>query len=75
MFNGNSWRIVAGGQLTQENLRFMGTYNADTNVIVTLTDEGVAQQLAGSPAFTVGSPVPACDDELSGCYFLIDVCR
>ena len=31
MYNGNAWHIVAGGQLTSENLRFMGTYNADTN--------------------------------------------
>ena len=72
MFNGNSWNIVAGGQLTQENLRFMGTYDADANVIISLTDEGVAEQLNGAPAFTAGNPVPACDDELSGCYFLIE---
>ena len=71
MHNGNAWHIVAGGQLTQENLRFMGTYNADTNVIVTLTDEGVAEQLDGSAAFTVNSAVPNCDDDLSGCYFLV----
>ena len=50
----------------------MGTYNADTNIIITLTDEGTAEQLDGSPAFSVGSAVPACKDELSGCYFLIE---
>ena len=72
MYNGNAWHIVAGGQLTSENLRFMGTYNADTNTITTLTDEGTAEQLDGSPAFTVGSSVPACQDELSGAYFLIE---
>ena len=72
MYNGNAWHIVAGGQLTSENLRFMGTYNADTNTITTLTDEGTAEQLDGSPAFSVGSAVPACQDELSGCYFLIE---
>ena len=72
MYNGNAWHIVAGGQLTSENLRFMGTYNADTNTITTLTDEGTAEQLDGSPAFTVGSSVPACQDELSGSYFLIE---
>ena len=43
MYNGNAWHIVAGGQLTSENLRFMGTYNADTNQF-TLTDEGTAEQ-------------------------------
>ena len=44
MFDGNSWKIVAGGQLAQENLRFMGTFNAATNQIVALTDEGVSEQ-------------------------------
>ena len=42
MFDGNSWQIVAGGQLAKENLRFCGTYNATTNQIVALTDEGVS---------------------------------
>ena len=44
MYNGNAWHIVAGGQLTSENLRFCGTYDANTNVILTLTDEGAAEQ-------------------------------
>ena len=73
MFDGNSWKIVAGGQLAQENLRFMGTFNAATNQIVALTDEGVSEQKQdGSLAFTVGDPLPTCDDALSGTYFLID---
>ena len=73
MYNGNAWHIVAGGQLTQENLRFMGTYNATTNTIVALTDEGTAEQKEdGTPAFTVGNAVPSCDDALSGCYFVIE---
>ena len=73
MYNGNAWHIVAGGQLTQENLRFMGTYNAQTNQIVSLTDEGAAEQKGdGTLAFTAGQPVPSCDDDLSGCYFLIE---
>ena len=59
MFNGNAWHIVAGGRLTQENLRFCGTYNATTNQVVTLTDEGAAEQNEdGAIAFTVGQPVP-----------------
>lgn len=73
MFNGNGWHIVAGGQLTQENLRFCGTYNAETNAIVSLTDEGTAEQLQnGDIAFTVGDSVPNCDDKISGCYFLVE---
>ena len=73
MYNGNAWHIVAGGRLTQENLRFCGTYNAATNQVVTLTDEGAAEQNKdGAIAFTVGQPVPAADDELSGCYFLVE---
>jgi len=73
MFNGNAWHIVAGGQLTQENLRFCGTYNATNNTIVALTDEGVAEQKEdGTTAFTVGQAVPNCDDKLSGCYFVIE---
>ena len=74
MYNGNAWHIVAGGQLTQENLRFCGTYNADTNKVVTLTDEGTAEQLSdGTTAFQVGSPIPSGDDDISGAYFLIEV--
>ena len=73
MFDGNSWQIVAGGQLAKENLRFCGTYNATTNQIVALTDEGVSELLAdGSAAFNVGSSLPSCEDGLSGTYFLID---
>ena len=73
MYNGNAWHIVAGGQLTQENLRFCGTYNASTNVIVALTDEGTAEQKEdGTTAFAVGSAIPSADDALSGCYFLIE---
>ena len=73
MFDGNSWQIVAGGQLAKENLRFCGTYNATSNKIVALTDEGVSELLAdGSAAFNVGSSLPSCEDGLSGTYFLID---
>ena len=73
MFNGNAWHIVAGGQLTQENLRFCGTINANTGNIVALTDEGVAQQKEdGTVAFTAGSSLPSAEDGLSGCYFLVE---
>lgn len=73
MHNGNSWNIVAGGQLSQENLRFMGTYDAATNKIVALTDEGASElDASGQLAFTAGQPVPNCDDDLSGCYFLVE---
>jgi len=73
MFNGNAWHIVAGGQLTQENLRFCGTINANTGNIVALTDEGVAQQKEdGTSAFTAGTSLPSAEDGLSGCYFLVE---
>ena len=59
MHNGNSWNIVAGGQLSQENMRFMGTYDAATNRIVALTDEGASElDASGQLAFTAGQPVP-----------------
>ena len=73
MYTGNVWGIVAGGKLAQENLRYCGNIDASTGNITALTDEGVAEQLEGGvPAFTTGMPLPAGNDEISGCYFLVD---
>ena len=33
MYNGNAWRIVAGGRLSQENLRFCGTIDASNGLM------------------------------------------
>ena len=73
MYNGNAWRIIAGGRLSQENLRFCGTIDASTGNVVALTDEGVSEQLeSGAPAFAVGSPLPNCEDGISGTYFMVE---
>lgn len=73
MFDGNIWAIIAGGLLQQENLRYCGTISANTGYVTALTDEGVAEQLdSGAAAFTVGGPLPNCEDGLSGAYFMVD---
>lgn len=73
MFDGNVWSIIAGGLLQQENLRFCGTIDANTGHVTSLTDEGVAEQLeSGATAFAIGGSLPACEDGLSGCYFMAD---
>lgn len=72
MYNGNAWRIVAGGRITKENLRFCGTIDASTGLITSLTDEGVAEQLpGGAAAFQVGFPLPNAEDEISAAYFMV----
>ena len=73
MYNGNAWRIVAGGRLSQENLRFCGTIDASNGLIVSLTDEGTSEQLeSGSLAFKVGQPLPNCEDSISATYFMVE---
>lgn len=61
------WLSVGFGALQAQNLRWAGTINADTATIITLTDLGVSEGL------TVGGPIPAPTDELSGLYFVVQV--
>ena len=65
MFNGNSFMPVGFGRLSQENLRFGGTINADTGLIVALTDAGRTAGLA------IGAELPVATDALGGLYVVV----
>ena len=62
----NIWLPVGFGALQANNLRWGGTYNADSDTIVTLTSAGSAAGL------TAGSQFPAPTDGLSGLYFVCE---
>ena len=64
IFNGNSFFSVGFGRLSEENLRFCGTFNATNGTIVTLTAFGT------SAGFTVGNAIPAGTTTLTGAYFV-----
>jgi len=64
IFNGNSWFKVGFGRLSDENLRFAGTFRADTGVIVTLTTFGT------SAGLTAGVAIPTGTTELTGVYLV-----
>lgn len=63
----NIWLPVGFGNLQQNNLRWLGTYDADNDSIVSLTSIGRSYGL------TAGDPFPAPSDALSGGYFLCQV--
>lgn len=58
------WLPVGFGVLTQQNLRFAGTYDASTSSIQTLSNYGVQ---AGLEA---GSSIPVATDSLAGLYLI-----
>ena len=60
----NIWLPVGFGALQANNLRWGGTYNAETDQLVSLTSVAVAEGL------TAGSPFPAPTNSLSGMYFI-----
>ena len=64
IFNGNSWFKVGFGRLSDENLRFGGTFRADTGVIVTLTTFGT------SAGLTAGVAIPTGTTALTGVYLV-----
>ena len=64
IFNGNSFFSVGFGRLSEENLRFCGTFNATNGLIVTLTTFGT------SAGFSVGNAIPAGTAALTGAYFV-----
>ena len=64
IFNGNSWFSVGFGRLAEENLRFCGTFRADSGLIVTLTTFGT------SAGFSAGNAIPAGTAAITGCYFV-----
>ena len=63
----NIWLPVGFGALQADNLRWLGTYDADTDTIVSLTTIGQSYGLSAGDSF----PVPT--DALSGGYFLCQV--
>ena len=63
----NIWLPVGFGALQENNLRWLGTYNADTDTIVSLTSIGTSYGLKA------GDPFPVPSDPLSGGYFLCQV--
>ena len=64
IFNGNSFFSVGFGRLSEENLRFCGTFNATNGLIVTLTTFGT------SAGFSVGNAIPAGTAAITGAYFV-----
>lgn len=65
MFNGNSWMPVGFGRLSQENLRFCGTFDAAANRVLAVTEFGVEAGMAPAAALPVES------DGLTGAYLVV----
>ena len=60
----NIWLPVGFGALQANNLRWGGTYDADTDTVVSLTAIGISEGL------TAGQPFPPPSDQKSGLYFI-----
>ena len=60
----NIWLPVGFGALQANNLRWGGTYNAETDTLGVLTAVGV------SAGLTAGQAFPVATDDLSGIYFV-----
>ena len=65
-WSGNSWINVGFGRLSEENLRFCGTFDAATGNVLQITPFGV------TAALTPGSAIPAATDKLTGVYLVCD---
>ena len=65
MYDGNVWASVGFGRLSQENLRFGGTVDASTGLVVALTDAG------RNAGLNLGSELPAATDNLGGLYLVV----
>lgn len=61
------WAPVGFGALQSQNLRWGGTFNADTAQILTVTAIGASE------GYKAGDPIPVPTDELSGMYFICQV--
>lgn len=64
MWNGNSWMPVGFGRLSEENLRFCGTFDAATGSVLDVTTFGTAAGL------TAGTAIPTATDALTGVYLV-----
>ena len=63
-WSANSWIPVGFGRLSEENLRFCGTFNAATGSITQVTTFGTAAGL------TAGAAIPAATEPLTGAYLV-----
>ena len=63
-WSANSWIPVGFGRLSQENLRFCGTFDAATGRVIQVTTFGVAAGLA------VNTGIPAATEPLTGVYLV-----
>ena len=61
---GNNWSPVGFGALQANNLRWGGTFDAETGLIGALTDAGTTAGLV------TGNNIPAPSDDLSGLYLI-----
>jgi hypothetical protein len=66
MWNGNSWMAVGQGSLSNENLRFCGTFNAATGLVTAVTQFGTTAGL------TPAAAVPPAANALTGAYLVCD---
>ena len=66
-WSGNSWIPVGFGRLSEENLRFCGTFDATTGDVLQITPFG------NSAGMTPGAPIPTATDTLTGAYLVCDV--
>jgi hypothetical protein len=62
--SGTQWSPVGFGALQANNLRWGGTFNADTGVVSIVTSFGATAGL------TAGTAIPAPTDDLSGLYLI-----
>ena len=62
--SGTQWSPVGFGALQANNLRWGGTFNADTGAVSIVTSFGATAGL------TAGSSIPAPTDDLSGLYLI-----
>ena len=63
-WSANSWIPVGFGRLSQENLRFCGTFDAATGHVLQVTTFGTAAGL------TAGAVIPAATEQLTGAYLV-----
>jgi len=63
-WSANSWIPVGFGRLSQENLRFCGTFNAATGQVTQVTTFGTTAGL------TAGAAIPAATEQLAGVYLV-----
>ena len=64
IWNGNSWMKTGASTLFNRNLRYCGTYDASTGLILGVTQFGTAD------GFKIGAALPPAEDQHAGAYFV-----